>query len=279
MIFQSNADLVITYSWSDNNHGICGHTFEVIDYYLLLSKHMSVEILLAEDITIETFKKAIVSKYKLSDRTLKKMLDDTTVQNRPQLLKGNKILFTDGGMMITHYTLLFEEVFIFGCGDKRIIELCFKYNVLLDWRVYGEFGINYVKKVDLKSLRKPSKSDNKTLLYLTSNCRSISPELLERLNIYHDLFIVSNVDIDGYDVYTPPVENIFEKFSKYVYTPINRKFDCSPRFIAECDYFGKTIVYEVAYLDLGLEFRKKDIKEGIVQLEDDDPIINIIKGI
>jgi hypothetical protein len=52
-------ELYITYSWSTTNHGICGHTFEAIDYYILLSKHIKCAILLCEDITPETFRMAI----------------------------------------------------------------------------------------------------------------------------------------------------------------------------------------------------------------------------
>ena len=32
-----NYDLWLSYTWSNNNHGICGHTYEIIDYYHILT--------------------------------------------------------------------------------------------------------------------------------------------------------------------------------------------------------------------------------------------------
>jgi hypothetical protein len=53
----NNYDLWLSYTWSKNNHGICGHTFEVIDYYYILKKHFKVGILIGEDIDWEIFYK------------------------------------------------------------------------------------------------------------------------------------------------------------------------------------------------------------------------------
>ena len=274
MIIQFDCELVLTYSWSNNNHGICGHTYEVIDYYFLLKNHFTTKILLAEDIDYYTFKKAITSKYDLTRAELDNILDNTIFHNRPKLLRGDRILFTDGGIeMINKYNLLFNEVFIFGCGDMNILDHVDKYQVLLDHRVYGEVGINYVKKVDLLRMKTLPRFNTKTLLYLTTNCRSIDMDILPDDNYY----IISNEPIVGYEVHEPPVDNIFEQFDKYLYTPISRQFDCSPRFIAECAHYNKEVIYMVDYIDPGLQARISDIKEGVVQLEDDDPIINIIR--
>jgi hypothetical protein len=38
-----NYDLWLSYTWSSNNHGICGHTYEIIDYYYILKNHFKLE--------------------------------------------------------------------------------------------------------------------------------------------------------------------------------------------------------------------------------------------
>ena len=83
-----------------------------------------------------------------------------------------------------------------------------------------------------------------------------------------------------------PVNNIFEKFNTYIYTPTRDKFDCSPRFIAECNFYKKGILYhnineDYLKIDTGLRYRKYDIENDFksITLQDDDNIIKIIKSI
>ena len=89
-----------------------------------------------------------------------------------------------------------------------------------------------------------------------------------------------------------PLDNIFEKFDTYIYTPtysVTKKelgcFDCSPRFIAECKFYDKEVIYhdiDGQYLDVdtGLKYRKYDIDNCFesIHLADNDDIINIING-
>ena len=82
----------------------------------------------------------------------------------------------------------------------------------------------------------------------------------------------------------PPVDNLFDKFSTYIYTPVPRKWDCSPRFIAECKYYGKEVIYHnIDYwdVDLGLYWRKHDIDNEFdsLFLRDADEIIPILQGL
>ena len=70
-------EIYLTYSWNYTNHGICGHTFEVIDYYLLLKNHFNIGILLQENIDQEIFRKAISEKYNLDDIEIQDILDNT----------------------------------------------------------------------------------------------------------------------------------------------------------------------------------------------------------
>jgi len=267
-------DLYLTYSWGNFNHGICGHTFEVIDYYIHLRNYLNVSILLCEDITIDTFKSAIVEKYSFSDEDIQNILSNTIFENRPIMLKGTNILFTDGEIdtIHNHVTLFFDNVFLFACGNKNVLNVKqSNWHVLLDHRVYNTTEhVNYVKKIDFKNLKKPVVQKNRTLIYATENCRLVDQTLINTLD--DDLLIISNfTNFKGKNVINmrPPIKNIFEQFNKYIYTPLERRFDCSPRFIAECRYFNIEVEYKIDYLDIdsGLKYRKYDIENNFDSLE------------
>ncbi len=83
-----------------------------------------------------------------------------------------------------------------------------------------------------------------------------------------------------------PVKNIFEKLNSYIYTPTRDKFDCSPRFIAECRFYNKDVIYHdinenYLKIDTGLQYRKYDIENDFksINLEENDDIIEIIQSI
>ena len=63
-----DVDLYLSMTWNfpGQNHGMCGHIFEIIDYYLLLSKKYNVRILLCEDIDWYAIRDAMESKYNLT---------------------------------------------------------------------------------------------------------------------------------------------------------------------------------------------------------------------
>ena len=141
------------------------------------------------------------------------------------------------------------------------------------------------------------------LLYMTVNCKQLSDDrFLEVINTYtqFDKFIVLVTDPEEYKQkfsFLPhlefpdmPVDNLFEKFTTYIYTRTKAFydkdcgcFDCSPRFISECKFYGKDILYHRindAYLsvDTGLKYRKYDIENNFdsIHLRDNDPIIDIL---
>ena len=289
-------DLWLTYSWSSNNHGICGHTFEVIEYYYILMDIFKVGILLAEDITKSDFRKSIESKYDFSKDEVDKIIKNTILSKRPRLVKGRNILFTDGGIRSTKdVILLFDNIIHFSCGDLEI-----KNNtednvwILEDHRVYEKAkvnSINYVKKILFDHFTIPDTHADKTLVYATKNCRDLSSnDYMELNSLYDNLIDLTNQEnrptqeYENIEFLIPPISDIFSKFNKYVYTPISRKWDCSPRFIAECKYFNiKVEYYNIDYLDvdLGLRVRKADIGSDFnsLYLRANDNIIPILKEI
>jgi len=289
-------DLYLTYSWSSVNHGICGHTYEVIEYYHILKDHFNVGILLCEDITPVTFMLAIQDKYNFTYDEIDDILKNTRFINRPSLLRGKNILFTDGGVRSTSkLTLLFDNIIHFACGDKEVKNNS-KDNtyILQDNRVYDPVyrnGINYKKKILFNRLKHLKEAPTKNLIYATKNCRDIPDELYSELEgIYQEDFICLTTDgeVDGvsdrFKFLDMPVPALFEMFDTYIYTPIPRHFDCSPRFIAECHFYDKIVHYHnIDYLeeDSGLKWRKHDIENDFesLYLTPKDGIIEILKRI
>jgi hypothetical protein len=289
----SSYDLWLTYSWSNNNHGICGHTYEVIDYFYILKDHFKVGILICEDTDWDTFEKSIRSKYAFTEQEILEYKNNIVFLNRPRLLKGKNILFTDGGIINTRdLTLLFDNVIYFACGNKEV-KNNIKNNswILQDDRVYDPVkcnGVNYKKKILFEKLKSIGVSKDAALVYATKNCRNL--DNYEELSQYgNNILAITNKenkpkDIQGVTFVIPPVAELFEQFTTYVYTPVKRKWDCSPRFIAECKYYGKQVIYHnIDYwdTDLGLYWRKWDIDNDFKSLflTSDDEIITIIKRI
>jgi len=286
-------NLWLTYSWSNNNHGVCGHTFEVIDYYYILKDQFKTGILLAEDITWSDFESSIRNKYSFTEDEIADIQANTVFANRPKIVKGTNILFTDGGVVNTSdVTLLFDNIFYFACGNKEV-----KDNdrdnvwILQDDRVYEPVkknGINYKKKILFSKLLPLTASKEGLLVYATKNCRDLD-NYTELLQYGSSILAITNKENKPKDeanitFVEPPVANLFEQFTTYVYTPVKRKWDCSPRFIAECKWYGKNVVYHnIDYWeeDKGLYWRHWDIENDFdsIELKTYDDLVNILKGI
>ena len=188
--------------------------------------------------------------------------------------------------------MYFDNILYFACGNREIKDTDQEnVYVLQDDRVYEPVkrnGINYKKRILFDKLKPIGPSKDQVLLYATKNCRNI--DSYEEFAQYGDsILAITNKenrpnDEEGFTFVLPPVADIFEQFTTYVYTPVNRKWDCSPRFIAECKYYGKEVIYHnINYWDIdhGLRIRKWDIDNDFesIYLTPNDSIINIVKDI
>lgn len=287
-------DLYLTYSWNKNRHGICGHTYEAIEYYMIISKFFNCGLFFVE-LDKELLESTIRSKYDFTEEEIQNIIDNSifNVGELPTLIKAQNILFVDGSIStINTYTLLVDNIFMFACGDKLI-----QYNtnnkifILQDDRVYDKVdvnGINYIKKILFHRFKQSENVNNRTLIYATENCRLLTDNDIRTIFNRDENFLVIANDITKYLSFqnvlpmVPPISNIFSQFNKYLYTPVARQFDCSPRFIAECKYLNKEVEYfKIDYLDidLGLKYRIYDIENNFESLflTEDDQIINILK--
>ena len=149
-----------------------------------------------------------------------------------------------------------------------------------DYRVYGKNkyfkSIDYVKKIPFKYYKKSNKKfDNTGLIYMTHVCRKIDPKIVET---YHKksnckkTYLIVPYKLPEYDTIEnviqveAPLENLFDRFDVYIYTPVARHFDCSPRLITECFFHNKKVFKDLDYFDIGLEIRYNDCISNLLSL-------------
>jgi hypothetical protein len=276
-----NYDIVLTTSF-EFKFGITGHLFEMIDYYYAIKHYTNLTpcLLLADGTTKEELQKALDSKYE------NLVVENVVEHVSPKVILANSILITDGSHRLNNCEILANRIYLFRCSESDFKPFT-KFNssvfLLQDFEIYDErykdlsiTVIDYKKKILFEKYKRfNSPTNNVAMFYLTSLCRALSQEELDRSIATHkfDDYIVITDDISRYpgkNVYQIPVDNLWDKFGTYVYTSVPRKQDCSSRFILECLYYGKTVLYDIDYYDRALEVRKKDGLTGTILNIDDD---------
>lgn len=277
-------DLWLSYTWSNLSHGVCGHLYEIIDYYFLLRDKYKIGLLICEPLSWESVRAAILDKYEVTPSELNEIKSDLVFADRPSVVKGKNILFTNGGVTsLQGVSLLFDKIIHFACGDFSI-KLNTKPNVyiLQDDRIYEKCfnSINYIKKINFARYHKKINSEQEKfdyLIYATKSCRDLTPDQYREIeNNYSGNFLClsneGNVPKDlsaKFTVEVVPVSNLFSRFNTYIYTPIERKFDCSSRLLAECRFYQKKVeFFKIDYWDVdkGLYWRNFDVNNNFESL-------------
>ena len=175
--------------------------------------------------------------------------------------------------------------------------------LLQDDRIYKDvtpedcaISTQYIKKIDLTKLQTPERCDDDiSMLYLTKNCRELCPtKVVEILDTRPGEYLIVTNDVERYTpleeygvtVLETPIDNLFERFKTYLYTPTFKIWDGSPRFPAECMHFNRRVEFydiddQYLSIDRGLYYRMNDLRESIdnVTLKQDDEIIDILNEI
>lgn len=270
---------------------ITGHWFEMFEYYAYLRAYGYKSCMLFFTNSVE--KESIISAFR-EKYSVEICNEDIVVIKKENLIicphaicivcDGNFQSLSRHGIVIVS-----KKTYGFGCGNVDFPTGDYKNaTYLLDKRVYNvPYGVHYVKKIYSDIFKIPNyRKTGTALLYLTKNCRYFSSdgvfEMMRDMDYKHYLIVTPNIseyrDLPNTTVVNGPIKNLFEKFDDYIYTPVPRHFDCSPRFIAECSMFHKNVVYyHINYHDIGLETRIKDIESGACWLKPNDDIIRIIK--
>jgi len=289
-------DLCLSYSWGPINQGMCGHLFECIEYYYILKEHYKLCIFIPEKISEQYIRKTIEDKYTFTDDEVNDIISNIIIGDGPFILKGGNLLLVDAGFSkLTNRHLLFNNIMAFPCADMAFKDKA-GITVFQDDRLYGTDSLctthNYIKKILLDKYRPIGESaENVNLVYATKNARGLDESIYSELSEKYpgDFLLLTNTEIktklsDRYTLEEMPVKNLFEKFSTYIYTPVSKKYDCSPRFLVECKYYGKEVIFhEIDYwdIDLGLRWRVHDIEHDYQSLflRDDDPIVELIGNV
>lgn len=293
-------DVVLTYS--PGIHEITGHIFECFDYYLFLRDYFKVGILFLDSLKRSFLKKAFEDKYIYQYESIEKdivsidgesLRDDKIFSFGPKtvvlLADGNLISLKNNGIIFaTKYQMSFACLAVDAIKttmNKRMV-------YLQDYRIYSKnphyISYDYVKKLPFEHYKKAKEVDPSLgLMYVTYNCRKITKDIVQK---YHKLsgcthttlvvpYRVQEYEgIEGVTQVEAPLEGMFDRFGTYIYTPVERKFDCSPRLVTECFMQGKKVFLDLDYADAGLQTRYNDCKEGIerLHLKAGDKIIDII---
>lgn len=309
-VLSDDVELCISMTWYPGRpHGISGHVYEIIEYYLLLSNHYNMKILFGDTFTCwRQFERVISDKYDLTEDQLNDLRESTIYYEMPMYVKGRSIFFVDGGLIRPERMgtkLMFDNIITFKCAVTETIHDRHYNNVILlqDDRLYEKhtpedvhMSINYKKKIYFKYFKdSPIFNSDTALIYGTTNCRYIQPhELSNLVNEYNfskyilitnDTEAYNDIDEDNVIVMSTPVDKLFKLFSTYIYTPLQGVWDGSSRMPAECVFYGRDVLYhniDSSYLerDTGLKYRKYDIENDFdsINLQDDDIIIDILKS-
>jgi hypothetical protein len=262
-----NYDLVITTSYNFK-FGICGHLFEMIEYYWAIKNwtNINVCILLSDGTTLEEFNTALKNKY---DDLI---VEDIIYHPRPKVLITKNLLIVDGSSRFDNTEIYSDNFFLLRCHEKDYnfyVKNKSKCYLFQDFEIYDDIPdkitvIDYKKKLLYKKFKKIEGIVNDDVMfYLTDVSRYMSENevesVIKKYNFENSVIFTNKPELyNSIKTYKVPVVDMWNKFSKYVYTKLPGKRDCSSRFILECMHYKKEVIYDIDYHDRSLEVRKKD---------------------
>lgn len=297
----SSYDVMLTHS---PIYEITGHIFECFDYYLFLRQYCKAGILFFDGLDMNQLEIAFNSKYNVDFSSIRndiiqvKLDEHNKSYTIVQFGKDTSVILTDGHIKsLNHRKIILSTNKLFGflCEYDEFEKQTFNKNItyLEDYRIYGKMrffkSIDYVKKLPFKFYRKCNNASlNRGMMYTTYVCRMITPEIVLQ---YHQMsgcdstilvvpFTKPEYDnLPGIHQVVAPVPDFFNQFDTYIYTPVARKFDCSPRLLTECFMLGKKVICDVNYSDVGLDVRYNDCINNLISLDlnENDKILEIIK--
>ena len=305
-------ELILMYTWDikgyyDNK--ICGHMYEIIDYYWILKDYFNIKIIFPDNYDLDL----VLSKYNFINEEKIELLTKIIPRPKSGIIKttGGKglVLIVDGNLG-NFKGIIYGIPVQFTCGKLGLIPKDkVKWYMLHDDRIckpeeFEGFNLNppkkifnYNKKVLLNKLRKPinknssNENCNSFLFYLTSNCKFQTEEEINKILQNKKLkdnpiYIIADYDFDkfklNYDqskltiinISKEPIDIFSLDFDCYIYTNVKRQWDCSNRLIVECLYHNRKVLYEIDYVDNALETRIKDLYDKVenYNLKDSDII-------
>ena len=282
-------ELVLSYSFGNRERPCTGHIFECIEYFHILKKHFKCCILIGDCVDFESIIGHILKKYTFEENDIWDIIEAVHIADNPRIVIGDKLLLVDGNYKrLSNKVIKFNKYYAFPCGLKNECDYPDNVHILGDSRIYDFKRPNfthYTKKILTSKLcTDVPEVKYDYMLYITEGVREIPLEEIERIvDKYDGSFVIysdylSRIDRSNVVVESVPVPDVF-KFDTYIYTSIDRKFDCSPRFIVECELLGKNVIYELSYPmieDKGLYYRNIDINNNEFSLDEEEQLLKVI---
>ena len=295
-----SCDVVLTYSPIIE---ITGHLFECFDYYLFLSGRYRVRILLFDGLPDAALQTAFESKYKASFDDVLPDIDRVDGASRDSPVDvyvppNTFLLMTDGNFKAAGYNgthFMARRLYGFLCepdpGDLPGMPRNVTY--LQDYRIYGKnrlhCSVDYVKKLPFAQYRPCADVDPSLgMMYMTYVCRKVGPDVVadyfrrsgcRSAELVVPYRLKEYDGIPGVEQAVAPVPDFFDRFGTYIYLPVPRRLDCSPRLVTECYMRRKRVFMDLDYSDPGLETRRADAERDLSSLDlgDGDGILDVIE--
>jgi len=287
---------------------ISGHFFEAFDYYIFLKQYyLSVGMLFVTDVDVSEIRIAYEAKYQRGVapcwndvRYDLEIISHEEYNNLEFVLLGKTpILYVDGSIeQFRNPTVVADNIFMFRSGviHYDLYKYVPEFTLLQDERVYSYLKkpnkcrvVDYVKKINGDCLKEYMDSGELYLLYLVDAMRYMTlRDVRKLLDEYEDRNFILCSYLEEYDslkeystivLKKPPLYQIWPQIKGYIYTPVPRQFDSSPRWPFECKHYGKSVeYYNIHYHDPGLEARRWDIENrfDFLYLRENDPILEIL---
>jgi len=295
-ISNEKPELILMYTWDikgryDNN--ICGHMYEIIDYYWILKDWFNIKIIFPNNYDLEL----ILNKYSF---TLEEKIElSNCIIPRPKsgIVKtknGNGLVLIVDGNLGKFDGVIYGIPIQFSCGkDCLIPKDKMKWYLLHDKRILSESkfeGINenppiktfnYNKRILFDYLKQYTRYNPKYeldhfLFYLTKNCKYQTEEQINKIiNEYILDFQLITIIVDYdfnlelldrpknsiqfIDIRKNPIPIFAIPFTIYIYTDTKNRWDCSNRLITECKFYERKVLFLNKYHDQALTMRKFDI--------------------
>lgn len=266
--------IYVTYGFH-KQRSFSGHIYELIDYFVYLHKHYYsfVKILLPPNIPRQLFLQCLRCKY--VENVHQMVIDNIVTWSDIKLTDKDVILSVDGTLFPNMSKPLKFGAFIgLRCDTYCYKEylICKRYIMLQDYRLYGDTYLNfevyhYKKKIYFGIIKESHKEPfyPTALVYSTKELR-YNLNITDLLQYEFKEYLIANENKeltltikDKLFVYKKvPIDSIFDKFSCFIYIPPITNFDCSNRFIKECQYFDKQILFYNNVIPLSVLIRLFD---------------------
>ena len=259
----------------------------MIEYFMHFRfvKNIDACILISDGTSEEVFFKAVSSKYDLTDAELSEFEQHTYFRFQPHVIYADTILITNGSMRFLGADIFANKKLVFRCSNLEPGLDRDDLIILQDPRIYEDMpnSVPYTKRMMFSKYKKlEPKHPNIGMFYAKSNSKVMHRDEFDYLVDKHkdrfDSFILLTdqvIDVpDGVKLRLVPIPDLWDSFGAYIYThkESTKLVDCSPRFVAECKFYGKELIIEAPEIDKGLAARLYDIEYGDVWLRESDDI-------